>query len=46
MKKDNKLDKARKPFYKKWWFWVIIVFIFIGALGGKNSKKEINLNYS
>ena len=42
MKKDNKLDKARKPFYKKWWFWVIIAFIFIGVLGGKNSKKENN----
>ena len=42
MKKDNKLDKARKPFYKKWWFWVIIAFIFIGALGRKSSKKDNN----
>ena len=42
MKKDNKLDKARKPFYKKWWLLFIIAFIFIGALGGKNSKKENN----
>ena len=51
MKKDNKLDKARKPFYKKWWFWVIIAFIFIGVLGGEeitdtsdgNSKKELDV---
>lgn len=42
MKKDTKLDKARKPFYKKWWLLVIIAFIFIGVLGGKNSKKENN----
>ena len=42
MKKDTKLDKVRKPFYKKWWLLVIIAFIFIGVLGGKNSKKENN----
>lgn len=25
--------KNKKPFYKKWWFWVIIAVIGIGALG-------------
>ena len=44
MKKDSNLDKAGKPFYKKWWFWVIIAFIFIGALGGKSSNKDNNDN--
>ena len=44
MKRDNKLDKVRKPFYKKWWFWVIIAFIFIGSLSGRSSKKDNNDN--
>lgn len=31
--------KIKKPFYKKWWFWVIIAFIVIGSFG---SSEENN----
>lgn len=27
-------EKAKKPFYKKWWVWVIAGFLLIGFLGG------------
>lgn len=30
--------KIKKPFYKKWWVWVIVVFIVIGSFG--NSSEE------
>lgn len=26
-------EKLKKPFYKKWWFWVIVAFIILGSLG-------------
>ncbi len=26
---DQKSAKPKKPIYKKWWFWVIIVFVFL-----------------
>ena len=35
--------KNSKPFYKKWWFYVLAVlafFILIGALGGSDSDKN------
>ena len=25
--------KNKKPFYKKWWFWIILVFVFVGSAG-------------
>lgn len=25
--------KNKKPIYKKWWFWLILVFFFIGSVG-------------
>ena len=25
--------KNKKPFYKKWWFWVILVFLVVGSAG-------------
>jgi hypothetical protein len=39
---------VKKPFYKKWWFWVIIAFIFIGAAGStaEDSATENNTNTS
>ncbi|MBW3093370.1 hypothetical protein KIH79_10655 [Bifidobacterium sp. 82T10] len=31
----NKQNAAKKPFWKKWWFWVIIIALaFIGGKGG------------
>ncbi len=32
--------KVKKPIFKRWWFWVLIVFLFIGAIsstGGSDS---------
>lgn len=26
--------KNAKPIFKKWWFWVVIVFVFAGVVGG------------
>lgn len=34
-----KKPKAKKPIYKKWWFWLIIIILAIGILGG-NSDSE------
>lgn len=37
----EKKVNPKKPIYKKWWFWVIIAVIVIGALGSnKNVSKE------
>ncbi|MFE9082176.1 DUF4352 domain-containing protein [Bacillus mobilis] len=30
----------KKPFYKKWWFWVIVAIIVIGAYGNSSKDKE------
>lgn len=30
----------KKPFYKKWWFWVIIVIAVIGIVGGSGSNSS------
>lgn len=32
MKKESQ-EKIKKPFYKKWWFWTIIIFYVIGSIG-------------
>lgn len=34
-------SKPKKPFYKKWWFWVIVAFLVIGGIGslGDSNKK-------
>lgn len=29
----------KKPLYKRWYFWVIIIFLVIGLGGGTSSKK-------
>lgn len=39
--------KEKKPFYKKWWFWLIIVFLIIGAIGQNaedNDEKDVVKN--
>lgn len=33
-------NKQKKPFYKKWWFVLIVVFIAIGALSSCGSKDK------
>ncbi len=33
-------QKPKKPFYKKWWFWVIVVFVLVAAFGGSDSPGE------
>jgi hypothetical protein len=30
----------KKPFYKKWWFWVIVVLFIIGGLNSKGTETE------
>src|SRR5690625_5086886 len=36
-------EKERKPIYKKWWFWLIALFVIItiyGSITGENQAKE------
>ncbi len=40
MAKKEKAPKQKKPIYKKWWFWVIIVFVVIGIFAPKNENKD------
>lgn len=36
---DPSTSKSKKPIYKKWWFWVIIVFIGLGAYGSTQEQS-------
>ena len=36
--------KNKKSFYKKWWFWLIILFVMIGAFGGEDSSNHSESN--
>lgn len=44
MKNSQKYNGTKKPFYKKWWFWVIIAVIVIsigaGSARNGNSSKD------
>ena len=42
---NGKKVGTTKPIYKRWWFWVIAVVLFIGFTGG-NSKPELVTNDS
>lgn len=42
---DGKVYKVKKPFYKKVWFWIVIVLLF-GAVGSSINKKDGNNNTS
>lgn len=33
------MDKKKKPIYKKWWFWVIIIFV-MGVIGNAMSEED------
>ena len=32
-RRDEKVAKAKKPIFKRWWFWLIIVIVIAGAVG-------------
>ncbi|EPS47647.1 hypothetical protein JTT00_19650 [Clostridium botulinum] len=32
--------KAKKPFYKKFWIWIIAIIIIGGVIGSNGSKKQ------
>lgn len=36
---EVKTEKVKKPIYKKWWFWLIVVLI-IGAIGANLEEDE------
>ncbi|WP_129692304.1 hypothetical protein [Gottfriedia acidiceleris] len=33
-------ERIKKPFYKKWWVWLIAVFLFIGFVGSLNDNTD------
>ena len=40
-KRDETVSETKKPIYKKWWFWLIVAVVLIGAVGGNsNSRNE------
>lgn len=32
--------KSKKPIYKRWWFWVIVVFLFFGMIGSLGDDEN------
>lgn len=45
MSKKMKDEKGKtyiekQPFYKKWWFWLIIIFIASAAFGGSEGAEK------
>ena len=41
MESNNKTEKVKKPFYKKWCFWLIVVVIGIGAVVNSGNSKTV-----
>lgn len=39
-------SEERKPIYKKWWFWAIIVILIIGIAGSQGGKSDTNTTSS
>lgn len=39
MKNKTEKSKVKKPIYKKWWFWVIIVVILAAIFGNSGGKE-------
>lgn len=33
-------DTTKKPIYKRWWFWAIAVFLFLGFIGSLNPSNS------
>ncbi len=40
MKSKKEKSSIKKPFYKKWWFWVIIVIVVLSAISGSDSTTD------
>lgn len=38
--------KNKKPFYTKWWFWVIVALFIIGSVGGQGISDKSTINSS
>ena len=41
MKDKSTKNKVKKPIYKKWWFWVIIIVILAAIFGNTGAKDGI-----
>ena len=39
-------SEERKPIYKKWWFWAIIIVLIIGITGSQSGKSDTNTTSS
>ena len=39
-------SEERKPIYKKWWFWAIIIVLIIGIAGSQSGKSDTNTTSS
>lgn len=37
---EAKPKKTKKPFYKRWWFWVIVVILVLGSCGQAGTKQS------
>ena len=37
---EVKQKKAKKPFYKRWWFWVIVAIMILGSCGGMSDSSK------
>lgn len=40
---EEKNTKAKKPIFKRWWFWVIIAIVVIGAIGSMGEEDTPNV---
>ena len=41
VQQSTPLVKNKKPFWKKWWVWLIIVFVIIGIVSPEENESEI-----
>lgn len=37
----KRTHKTKKPFYKKWWFWIIIIIFILGSCGSETEDEVI-----
>lgn len=38
------MEKQQKPIYKKWWFWVLVVFVLFILIPGKKKTPETSIS--